>query len=231
MSYLWEMHVHTAECDRCAAVGGAEIVRLYADAGYSGLVITDHYFSIFFDWFADELIGAAHRDIINRWLRGYYAARNEGEKRGITVLCGAEVRFQDQINDYLLYGLDEEFFYRAPLLHTLHDVEELKQTLPEDALIVQAHPFRNRMTVCDPSPLFGIEGYNGGTEDFRNEMAKLFAGHYGKPLTSGSDFHNRQALGKGGICVERSVRTAHDLTEVLRSGQYRRIENGKVTAD
>lgn len=229
MEYRFEMHVHTAECDRCAAVGGAEIVRLYADAGYSGLIITDHYFSLFFDWFADELSGATHREIIDRWLRGYHAARNEGEKLGISVLCGAEVRFQGQINDYLVYGLEEDFFYHAPLLHTLHNVEELKRTLPEEALIVQAHPFRNQMTVCDPSPLFGIEGFNGGTEPFRNEMAQLFAAHYGKPFTSGSDFHNRPALAKGGILTKQPIRTPQDLTSTLRSGTYRILENGEVS--
>ena len=43
----YEMHAHTAECDLVATLGGAELVRLYSEAGYSGMVITDHYFSLF----------------------------------------------------------------------------------------------------------------------------------------------------------------------------------------
>ncbi|MBQ3141832.1 MAG: PHP domain-containing protein, partial [Clostridia bacterium] len=187
----FELHVHTAECDKVARVGGAEIVRMYADAGYDGLVITDHYFSLFFDWFSEELTNADHKAIIDHWLRGYHAARNEGEKLGFTVLPGAEVRFDGTINDYLVYGLEEDFFYHAPLLNRLSGLEELLQVLPPEVCVVQAHPFRNKMTVCDPAPLFGIEVHNGGTEPFRNHLARLFAEHYGKPMTAGSDFHNQ----------------------------------------
>ena len=228
MKYKFEMHTHTAECDLYAKVGGAEIVRMYHDRGYSGIVITDHYFSLFFDWFADELSGASHRAVMDRWLRGYHAAREEGERLGFTVLSGAEVRFDGAINDYLVYGLEEDFFYRAPLLNRLRTVEELKEVLPPDALIVQAHPFRNNMTVCDPAPLFGIEGYNAGTEPFRNEMAEMFAKHYGKPILSGSDFHHAKALAKGGIATDHRIETASDLVSVLRDGAYCLIENGEI---
>ena len=109
-----EMHIHTAEGDKVAKVGGADIVRMYQEAGYTGVVITDHYFSIFSDWFQNELGQGQHKDIIDRWLKGYYAARNEGEKRGFTVLLGAEVRFDGTINDYLIYGIEPEFLYQAP---------------------------------------------------------------------------------------------------------------------
>ena len=106
--------------------------------------------------------------------------------------------------------------------------EELKAALPSEALIVQAHPFRDKMTVCDPTPLFGIEGYNAGTEPFRNEMAKIFAAHYGKPLLSGSDLHHEKALGKGGIATDREIRSGAELTDVLRSGAYCLIEQGEI---
>jgi len=228
VKYPFEMHVHTAECDRYAKLDGAEIVRMYHERGYSGLVITDHYFSLFFDWFAEELSGASHRAVIDRWLRGYHAARNEGERLGFTVLSGAEVRFDGTINDYLVYGLEPEDFYRLPLLNRLRNVEELAAALPPDALIVQAHPFRDHMTVRDPAPLFGIEGYNAGTEPFRNTMAKMFAAHYGKPILSGSDLHHAKALAKGGIAADRRVETAADLVSVLRAGAYRLIENGEI---
>ncbi len=227
MTYKYELHAHTAECDLCAVIGGGDMVKMYHDAGYSGMVITDHYFSLFFEWFAGELSGASHRQVMERWLRGYYAALNEGEKLGFTVLAGAEVRFDGQINDYLVYGLEPDFFYDAPRLNTLKDVSELKKVLPDSALIIQAHPFRDGMTVCDPSPLFGIEGYNGGTEPFRNQMARTFAAHYGKPLTSGSDTHSPQALGRGGIVTDVPILTAADLVRTLTSRAYGLMEDGR----
>lgn len=216
----FELHVHTAECDKVAKFQGCDIVKMYKDLGYDGLVITDHYFSLFFDWFKEELDLSNHEQIIARWLKGYYSAKNEGEKLGFTVLSGAEVRFDGQINDYLVYGLDPEDFYQLPLLNRLKSVEELLSVLPEKAVVVQAHPFRNGMTVINPSPLFGIEVYNGGTEDFRNKLAKLYAEHYQLKMTSGSDFHKIDGLGKGGILSEKEIRNATDFISVLRKGEY-----------
>ena len=215
-----ETHLHTAECDTHAHVSAKDAVRLYKDAGYDCIVVTDHYFSLFFEWYADELQGKSHKEIVHRWLKGYYTAREEGEKLGITVLPGAEVRFDGTINDYLIYGLEEDFFYNAPLLNTLRTPEELIRILPTSACVVQAHPFRDKMTVADPTPLFGIEVHNGGTDPFRNKMARIFAEHYGKPMLSGSDFHHTSHLARGGILCEEAVRTPAELSGLLRSGKY-----------
>ena len=81
----FELHVHTRECDLYAVSHDADIVKLYHDAGYEGLVITDHYFEFFSDWFADELVGLSARDIAKRRLKGYYEAKNEGEKLGDVI--------------------------------------------------------------------------------------------------------------------------------------------------
>ena len=221
----WEMHVHTAECDPHASVRAEDIVKLYRDCGYDGLVITDHYFALSHEWFRDDVISGDQRSFLDRWLRGYRAAREAGERLGVTVLLGAEVRLDgSNINDYLVYGLTEDYLYQAPLLHRLHSPEELVAALPEDACVVQAHPFRNGMTVQNPFPLFGIEVYNGGTELFRNQMAKQYAAHYGKPMLSGSDFHHPRHLGRGGILTECPVQTELELVSVLRSGRYSLIE-------
>ena len=216
----YEMHSHTSECDLVAKLSGAELVRRYAEVGYSGIVITDHYFSTFYEWFADELSGADHKKFIDLYLRGYHSAREEGEKLGFTVLSGSEVRFDNVKNDYLVYGLEERDFYELPRLNKLKGVKELIEALPDYAVVVQAHPFRNNMVVKSPKPLFGIEAYNGGTDAFRNEMARIYAEHYGKAMTSGSDIHDINALAKGGIATERKILCSRDLVETLRSGEY-----------
>ncbi len=220
---LFELHAHTSECDLAAHASGAELVRIYKNAGYDGMVITDHYFSHFYKWFADELAGMSHREVMARRLKGYYAARNEGEKLGFTVLPGAEVRFDKSrfgINDFLVYGCDEEFFLSAPRLNDLTTLEELYALLPENTCVVLAHPFRVRMTVMDPTPLFGIEAHNGLTEPFRNDMAARYAERFGKPVTSGSDCHHPDHAAKGGIVTSRTIKTPKDLTDVLWSGDY-----------
>ena len=210
-----------------AKLSGSELVNEYRAAGYSGIVITDHYFSLFFEWFRDELCLSDHKGIIERYLRGYYSALEEGEKTGFTVLPGAEVRFDNTVNDYLVFGLEARDFFEMPLLNSLKDVNELIGVLPEYALVVQAHPFRKNMMVCDPKPLFGIEVYNGGTSDFRNKMAKMYAEHYGKAMTSGSDVHSEKALAKGGIATDHSIKSSADLVRVLHSGEYSLIETNR----
>lgn len=219
--YRYETHIHTAECDPYAQVSAREIVRLYHEIGYSGLVITDHYFALSYDWFRTELSEVSPRRFVQRWLKGYYEARDEGEKLGMTVLPGAEVRLDgENHNDYLVYGLTEDFFLNAPLLNRLGSVTELMGALPPEACVVQAHPFRDGMTVQRPEVLFGLEGYNGGTEPYRNRMAADFAAHYGKPMLSGSDFHCREHLGRGGIATWREIRTPADFAATLREGAY-----------
>jgi hypothetical protein len=81
------------------------------------------------------------------------------------------------------------------------------------------------MTVADPRNLFGLEVFNGGTEAFRNRLARMYAEHYGMPMTSGSDVHELERLAKGGIQTEVKIQTPEDLVAVLRSGHYTLIEN------
>ena len=226
--YKYETHVHTKENDIVATSSGAEIVRRYHDAGYSGIIVTDHYFSLFFDWFKEELEGLQKNEIITRWLKGYYSAKNEGEKLGFTVLSGAEVRFDGTINDYLVYGVEPEFFYSAPLLNRLKSIDELLSVLPKEARVVQAHPFRDNMTVTNPNSLFGIEVYNGATEPIRNELANTFAKHYEKKMLSGSDYHRPDNFGRGGICTFKKITSPSDLVSVLDSGEYKLIKDGIV---
>ena len=216
----YELHAHTAECDRVAQHSGAEMVRLYADAGYSGMVITDHYFSLFYEWFKDEFCPSDHKSIIDRYLRGYHSACNEAERIGFSLLCGAEVRFDNTPNDYLIYGLEEDDLYTLPILNRLKNLRELLAVLPDRAVVVQAHPFRDNMTVVSPDLLFGVEAHNGRTSPFRNKMARDYAEHYGKVMTSGSDFHKLKDLAKGGIATPRTVTCSAELVELLKSGDY-----------
>lgn len=219
----FELHVHTSECDIAAHTGAAELVRIYHAAGYDGMVITDHYFWQFFDWFSQELKGADHRTAMARRLKGYYAARNEGEKLGMTILPGAELRFNKSpygINDFLILGCDEEFFLTAPRLHELTSLEALNALLPPEACVVLAHPFREGMTVMNPAPLFGVETYNAKNTPFQNRLAEQFAAEWGKAVTSGSDCHAADQAAGGGIETPRQIRTPKDLSAVLRAGDY-----------
>lgn len=41
--YKYELHCHTGCVSRCGRVEPEEIVKLYIEKGYDGIVVTDHY--------------------------------------------------------------------------------------------------------------------------------------------------------------------------------------------
>ena len=43
--YKYETHLHTSETSACAVSSAGDMVRAYADAGYTGIVVTDHFFN------------------------------------------------------------------------------------------------------------------------------------------------------------------------------------------
>lgn len=216
---IYELHTHTRENDIVVTLDAPDIVRAYKEAGYDGMVITNHFFSLSLEWYKDILEGASHREIIDYYLRGYRAAKRTGNEIGITVLLGIELRFDGTINDYLVYGIDEGFLYDSPLLNTL-DLDSFLKILPAGAIVYQAHPFRNGMTVTDPARLYGVEVWNGGTAKERNDFADLWADKYSLKKISGSDFHCINHLAKGGVVFENPVRTEAELVRELRAERY-----------
>ncbi len=219
----FELHAHTKENDICANMTADEIVKAYKGAGYDGIVITNHFFDLSLEWYKDELAGCDHRGVIDYYLKGYRKAKATGDAIGMTVLMGLELRFDGTINDYLVYGVDEDFLYKSPLLNTLN-LDSFLEILPPDAILYQAHPFRNGMTVTDPKKLYGIEVFNGGTSEDRNEMAELWAEKFELNKISGSDFHGIQHLARGGVIFQNNIRDSKQLVTQLKAGRYSLIK-------
>lgn len=42
--YLYETHVHTSEGSACAHATGARMARAYAAGGYTGMIVSDHFY-------------------------------------------------------------------------------------------------------------------------------------------------------------------------------------------
>ncbi len=211
-----ETHVHTAESSRCGHIPGARVAEAYAEAGYGAVVVTDHYNTPNLSY--SEKLGLSKTDY---FLAGYRAVKEAGEKLGLKVFLGAELRFtKSNDNDYLVYGIDEKFFVDNP------DVDEMRfseflDMKPENALVYQAHPFRNGITVIDPKRLFGMEVFNGHEgHDSRNAFALMWAKHFGLHPISGSDAHREEALCHGGIITDREVNSMDDLVMILKAEEY-----------
>ena len=76
------------------------------------------------------------------------------------MLLGAELRFHGSDNDYLLFGLTEDFLYRHRKIMEMDPASFHELAQKEGILFVQAHPFRNGLKIVDPKHLDGIETYN-----------------------------------------------------------------------
>ena len=188
-------------------------MRLNKEAGVDALTITDHYSTHAFN-----KITGSPREKAEYFLRGWRIAKEEGEKLGIHVLFGMELRVDSGPEDFLIYGIDEDFVYENLTLYngTLQDAYQVCNDY--GALLIQAHPFRESCRPQDPRYLHGMEVYNGHPRhDSRNHLALQYAQENGIWLrTSGSDIHQLPDIARGGILIDGEVTTSRELAEYLR---------------
>lgn len=215
MTFLTELHAHTSEVSRCAHLNAAGVVDRYLAAGYTTLVVANH-----FNNYTLDTAGSDWQTRAAYYINGWKAAKDHAAGR-MHVLLGMEIRFPENGNDYLVFGMDEAYLLAHPFLYdmNLRDFSELVRR--DGLLIIQAHPFRNGMTVMRPELLDGYEVYNGHVgHDSRNPIARSWCRMNGKIPTSGSDFHDPTSVIDAGIRTDTPVTDMKQLCEILRSGAY-----------
>ena len=215
MQFKTELHAHTSEVSPCGHVTAPEVADRFIAEGYSSLVITNHYC----DYVIDNLKGS-WREKMDYYMYPYYLMREHAGDR-LHVILGCELRFEGNINDYLIYGITEDFLRENPDLHKMSLRSFAPLARENGFLVVQAHPFRNGIEIVPPELLDGMETFNGTPSyDGRNAIADAWARRYGLIRTSGSDFHNPDQYGTGGILTSAAIRTGEELVAVLKSGDY-----------
>lgn len=217
---LWETHCHTSEVSVCARSRAADMVEAYVQAGYDGMVITNHCEPRFtFQRCPDE-----DWDKRAEWyLEGYRAAARAAQGR-CKVLWGIELRFTENVNDYLVYGLNEAILHELANAHFMEwGIEKFSRYAREHhLLLMMAHPFRHGITVIDPSLVDGVEVFNcSPTIDSHNFLAESWADRFGLLKSSGSDSHIVDYVAKGGILTEQPIVTIEDFCEAIRSRKIR----------
>lgn len=215
MQFKTELHAHTSEVSPCGHVTAPEVADRFIAEGYSSLVITNHYSR----YIIDNLKGT-WGEKMDYYIYPYYLMREHAGDR-LHVILGCELRFEGNINDYLIYGITEEFLRENPDLHKMSLRSFAPLARENGFLVVQAHPFRNGIEIVPPELLDGMETFNGTPSyDGRNAIADAWAKRYGLIRTSGSDFHNPDQYGTGGILTSAAIRTGEELVAVLKSGDY-----------
>lgn len=214
-----ESHLHTKEVSTCSHCYAKEQVELYHKAGFNTIFVTDHLHSDFLETNSD----ISKEEAVERFILGYVNAKKEAEKYDMNVILGAEYSFSfgDISNHYLVYGIDEDFLLKN-LNSANYTLDMLRKAVKErGAFLIQAHPFRK---YCFPTPTMadGMEIYNASprhfveTDEIRaTELAKM----YGLYMTSGSDAHRIEDVGRGGMGSEYEIKTAEDYIELIKSGK------------
>ncbi len=213
--YKIETHAHTREMSPCAHHSPEKVVKDHSEAGYSAIAITNHFCNYsFFDF--DK------QGIVDRFLKDYYEAYNTGEKLGINVILGMEIRFPQNINDYLVYGFSEKdipTLYELALTDSKTFYKEFKN---DKNIFLQAHPFRDNMTLENPKIIDGIETFNMHFgQNSRIPKAVQYAKQHPEFITScGTDYHHESQLGHGGILAKTLPTDSFELAALLKSRDY-----------
>ena len=218
MNYLYETHLHTVYASACACSRGSEYIRAYKDQGYSGIIVTDHFFN------GNTAIprNLPWKEWVKRFCRGYEEARNEGEKQNFDVFFGWEETF-DVCDDYLVYGLDRDWLLEHPEARNWTRAEQYLAVRAAGGCVVQAHPFRQhsyiRRIILSSGCVDAVEAANAGNfEQSYDALAMRYAQKIGMPVTAGSDVHDVRQIRGGeifGVFVDKKLETIADYVNVI----------------
>ncbi len=101
--YLYETHCHTTPASRCASAKGEEMADYYKSKGYTGIIVTDHFFN--------GNTGIDRSLPWNEWVEqfctGYENAKKRGGQIGLDVFFGFE--YNKNGAEFLIYGLGKDW--------------------------------------------------------------------------------------------------------------------------
>lgn len=216
-SFRIEMHAHTRPVSPCSEVSAEELAEIYSGKGYDAIVLTNHYI-------LHLLSGMDKEAAIDYYISAYDELKAACEKHGIKVLLGAEIRFTENNNDYLMYGVDREILSVAYDYFTRGLEAYRTEVALSESVFLQAHPFRNGMILANPDLLDGIETFNlHPGHNSRIGVAAKYAKEHGFSVkTAGSDFHhpgqNHECV--GAIRTKVLPKDSFELAKILKSGDY-----------
>lgn len=213
MPFKTETHAHTSVVSPCGKLSTRELRDMYLAAGYTTIVTTDHLV----DWLPLFRGVRSWRDRVHRFFSGYRELAAACSGTGLVVLPGFELTYPGLPGrDFLVFGIDEPTLAELPNICRLDPASFRPVAEDAGALVFQAHPYRGCEPV-DPSLIDGIEVFNGNPRhDSRNDLAAAFADRHDLLRISGSDAHQREDVGCGGIVTPEPIRTVPDLIRWLR---------------
>lgn len=210
-----ETHLHTSEGSACGKIGAAEMIRLYHEAGYKTVFVSDHLKGDYFERMGKDLSWEERCDI---FYGAFEKAKEEGDKLGVNVIFSAELTLDTCPNHYLLYGIDKSFIVERPDIFSLSLSEFYEYATSKNVMIVQAHPYRDGRNYPTPEIVDAIEAYNSNPRhnDYEDK-AFVLAEEHGKPTVAGSDAHRYEDVAGAAVLTESEIKTAEDYIALVKS--------------
>lgn len=213
--YQIELHAHTFPASGCSQIPPREMVETYKKLGYDAVTITNHFV---------YQQNKTKEEYIDAFLNDFEQTQKYGEELGLKIYLGAEIRFTENNNDYLIFGVNKKMLSEIYDLLPL-GIENFRKTysMPQ-SVFVQAHPKRDGMQEIDSALLDGVEVFNMHPgHNSRVGLASLYAGENNVSIiTAGSDFHHPNKKHEGVSALRASFLPcdSFELASILRQGDY-----------
>ncbi len=218
--YRYETHMHTSPASGCAKRSVRENVEFYRSMNYDGIFITNHFLDGNFYLRKDESL--SYEDKVRAYCADYEEAVAIGKEVGLKVFFGVEITYGG--TDFLIYGLDKEWYLAHPEIMEIKKSEELPFMMSEGALVIQAHPFRESGYIDHirlyPRQVHGVEIINSNRKPLENEMACIYCEKYNLVPFAGTDNHVAEnQIHMAGLECETPIRDVSDFIERVKSGK------------
>ncbi len=218
--YRIELHAHTSPASGCSEIPPEQLVNTYREKGCDAVCITNHFTS------SIHVEGRSCEEALDFYWGDFERAKAEGDRIGIKVIFGMELRFIENNNDYLIYGVDREEAGKIYPMVKGTMAEFRADYVNDRAVFIQAHPFRNGMTQVDPALLDGIESFNmHANHNSRVAYGARYANQIRQSRpdfisTIGSDYHH-PGMDNLGITLAKTLpNDSFELAALLRSQDY-----------
>lgn len=211
--YKNELHAHTSPVSLCSQIPAKDMAGIYASLGYNTLSITNH--------FEPSALKRNKKEFLEYYINDYNIVRTEGEKLGLNVILGCEIRFTENINDYLVFGICEE---DLSVMYDLLDkgiVNFYNEFKNERNVILQAHPFRDGMSLAPADSVDGVESFNMHPgHNSRLFFSSRYAAEHNMLATCGTDFHHPGHEGAAALLSKTEVHDSYELAALIKSRDY-----------
>lgn len=200
MALTFDIHLHTSRYSRDSKLDPARLIRRAVRARLDGVVITEHHEV----WPENEL-----RELVEL-----------SDDPGFILLSGFE--YTSSQGDILVYGLTpvqaKEFVPGRP------PEEAVQRARAYGAACVAAHPtrtglgFDERISTLD---LDALEVSSVNLKPHEQRLAASLARALGRPMTSSSDAHRLEDVGRYATEFHDPIRSMPELVGALRAGRFK----------